>query len=125
MNKCFRVPVPIKHALGFEYPFSDFVDYCVDRVPEFQSLAGARRAMKLLDALELAMAGDVVRWEEGSHAHLVAYLRSEAFKAPQMQPINKETREPVGEPIAPRQFLVFADAIELAVDEALFEQPAA
>lgn len=74
----------IPEALPFGYSFMMFVEYVVDRVPEFQSVAGARKGAKIVDAVEAAEkdVDHIVRWPTELWKAICKTLDSEQFQMP-------------------------------------------
>lgn len=90
-TKQFNIP----EALVFGWPFLSTVEYIIDRVPEFQSVSGARKGGKLVTAVEEAQAkaakaakpespapAAVVVWPTELWRIVVRYLSSEQFQMP-------------------------------------------
>ncbi len=119
----FKIP----EALPAGYTFTLFAEYVIDRVPEFQSVSGARKGGKLLDAVARALeGGTLVRWPEDLWSTVCKYLNSAQFQMPQNRIIvGGAVTEQL---LSLRSYLPMADAILDAVEvkeEAQPEPPAA
>lgn len=79
-TKYFEIP----EALLQGWSFLMTAEYIVDRLPAFQTVAGARKGAKLIDAVEKAQATPphVVAWPFDLWKLVVAYINSDAFQLP-------------------------------------------
>lgn len=110
--KSFKIPEPM--AVG--YSFMMFVEHVVDRVPEFQSVSGARKGGALIDAVAAAEKSDghLVKWPSSLWECVVRTLRSEQFQLPKTLLIRNNT--PTDQLVPLRDYLPLADAVLDAED---------
>lgn len=107
----------IPEALPFGYPFSMFVEYVVDRVPQFQSVSGTRKGAKLIDAVVAAAEdkdGHLCRWPTDLWQMVVDTLKKDDFQMPKNFFIRNGTATHQMVPL--RLYLPHADAILEASD---------
>ncbi len=115
--KSFRLP----EALPFGYSFFMFVEYVVDRVPEFQNVAGTRKGIILLDAVADAekSEGHEVKWPEDLWGMVARTLKSDQFQMPKNFLVRNGVFTDQLVPL--RAYLPYADAILDAED---WQEPA-
>ncbi len=120
-TKEFNVP----EALVFGWSFLNTTEYIVDRVPEFQSVSGARRGGKLVAAVEVAMASEphIVSWPTDLWQIVCRCIASDSFQLPRNYFVNKG--KPTDQLVPLRSYLPHFEAILAAKDpEAAAAAPA-
>lgn len=110
--KSFKLP----EALTFGYSFMMFAEHVVDRVPEFQSVAGVRKGAILLDAVAAAEKSDsnIVKWPAPLWDYVQRVLESDQFQMPKNYLLRNGT--PTDNIVPLRAYLPYADAILEATD---------
>lgn len=113
-TKYFKIP----EALVFGWSFMMTVEFIVDRVPQFQSVAGARKGAKLIDAVEAALKveGSVVTWPSELWDEVVKFINSDAFHLPKNFLMRNGV--PTDQIVPLKDYLPHIDAILEAGDEA-------
>lgn len=102
----------IPEALPFGYAFLMFVEYIVDRVPAFQSVSGARKGSKLIDAVVEASAradDHTCRWPADDWQVVVNLLKSDDFQMPKNYVVRNGALTDQLVPL--RLYLPYADTI--------------
>lgn len=106
----------LPEAMPLGYSFRVFTEYVIDRVPEFQSVSGARKGGKLVDAVEAAEKEPehIVRWPTALWKLVCVLLNSEQFQLPKnFLVINGVASDQL---VPLRKYLPFVDAILTAED---------
>lgn len=123
----------IPEALPFGYPFSMFVEYVVDLVPQFQSVSGTRKGAKLIDAVIAAAENEddhTCRWPSELWQLVVNTLKADNFQMPKNFLIRNGI--PTSQLVPLRLYLPHVDAIleasepkpkSEAVDQSISEAP--
>lgn len=112
-TKYFKIP----EALQQGWSFMMTVEYVVDRLPAFQTVAGARKGAKLIDAVEKAQAAPphVVAWPFDLWNLVGRYLESDAFQLPKNFLMRNGI--PTDQLVPMKDYLPHIDAILEASDE--------
>lgn len=115
----------LPEALPFGYPFIMFVEHVINHVPEFQSVSGARKGAKLIDAVESAQEGAmkaedktkpaIVRWPSDLWKIVCKTLESDQFQMPRN--FFQRNGVQLDQMVPGRLYIPMADAILEAEDE--------
>lgn len=110
--KSFKLP----ESLQFGFTFMMFAEHVVDRVPEFQSVSGARKGASLIEAVSAAEKSEdnLVKWPTPLWELVKRLLESEQFQMPKNYFVRNGSATDQLAPL--RMYLPHAEAILEAED---------
>ncbi len=113
-TKYFKIPEPLPQGWSFMMT----AEYIIDRIPQFQTTAGARKGAKLLDAVEKALSAKppVVEWAGETWSIVAQFIESENFRLPTNYLMRGGI--PTDQLVPMKAYLPHIDAILEAADEA-------